>query len=75
MARIPQNSPFEESIRAGHDAYLRIRTLFEEQGLSPAVKELAQATADDLLGMWCWATSQPGFRLGVDERGWTRHTG
>ena len=74
MARLPRNSPFKESIRAGHDAYRRVRTLFEDQGLSPAVKELAQATADDLLRMWCWATSQPGFQLGVDERGWTCRT-
>ncbi|HVG44165.1 MAG TPA: hypothetical protein VM890_05520 [Longimicrobium sp.] len=68
-------APFEESICAGLDAYRRIRMLFEDQGLSPAVKELAQATADDLLRMWCWATSQPGFRLGVDERGWSHRTG
>jgi len=74
MAQLPQNSPFEESIRAGYDAYRRIRAIFEEQGLSPAVKELAQATADDLLAMWCWATCQPGFQLGVDESGWSDAT-
>ncbi|HKP74654.1 MAG TPA: hypothetical protein VJT67_03890 [Longimicrobiaceae bacterium] len=74
IAHRPSNSPFEENIQAGYDAYRRIRAMFEEQGLSPAVQELAQVTADDLLAMWCWATSQPGFRLGIDERGWTQRT-
>jgi len=72
IAKLPPDSPFEESIQASYDAYRRVRAMFEEQGLSLAVKELARATADDLLEMWSWATAQPGFRLGVDERGWTQ---
>jgi len=60
-------SPFEESIREGLTAYRRIRTLAAEQGLSPRVTELARDTADDLLEMWCYATGQPGYRLGEDE--------
>ncbi|HEV7587143.1 MAG TPA: hypothetical protein VGO40_03340 [Longimicrobium sp.] len=60
--------PFEASIRAGLDAYRRIRALTEEQGLSPHVTELARATADDLLEMWSYATSQPGFRLDECDR-------
>jgi hypothetical protein len=55
--------PFEESIRAGLDAYLRIRALAAEQGLSPRVTELARETADELLEMWRYATSQPGYRV------------
>jgi hypothetical protein len=60
-------SPFEESIREGLKAYRRIRTLAAVQGLSPRVTELARDTADDLLVMWCYATGQPGYRLGEDE--------
>jgi hypothetical protein len=68
--------PFDESIRAGLDAYRRIRTLAEDQGLSPRVTELARATADDLQEMWNYATSQPGYRLGAaDDSGRRRAVG
>jgi len=60
-------TPFEENIREGLKAYRRIRSLAAEQGLSPRVTELARDTADDLLEMWCYATGQPGYRLGADE--------
>jgi len=63
LAALSGRKPFEESIRAALDAYRRIRTLAQEQGLSPHVTELARTTADDLLEMWSYATSQPGFRL------------
>jgi hypothetical protein len=67
IGKLPRNSPFEESIQAGYDAYRRVREAFEQQGLSPAVKELAQGTADELLEMWSYATSQPGYRLPAGE--------
>jgi hypothetical protein len=54
---------FEACMRVGLDAYRRIHALAAEQGLSPHVTELARSTADDLLEMWSYATSQPGYRL------------
>lgn len=63
LAALAHTGPFEERMRAGLDAYRRIRAIAEEQGLSPRVTELARATADDLLEMWCFATSQPGYRV------------
>jgi hypothetical protein len=63
LAALAGKQPFEESVRAGLDAYLRIRALAEEQGLSPRVTELARVAADELLEMWSYATSQPGYRL------------
>jgi hypothetical protein len=68
MAALTGRKPLEENIRAGLDAYRRIRALAEEQGLSPHVTELARATADDLLEMWSYATRQPGYRLEESDR-------
>jgi hypothetical protein len=63
LAALAGKRPFEESIRAGLEAYRRIRALAAEQGLSPRVTELARETADELLDMWCYATRQPGYRI------------
>jgi hypothetical protein len=63
LAALAGKRPFEESIRAGLEAYRRIRALAAEQGLSPRVTELARETRDELLEMWCYATRQPGYRI------------